>query len=233
MRRVLILLSLIASLGFVASPVATAQDDVDLGAIATTVQDADQGKLMTALETPPTDEQLPDGFSGATFIDAEALGAEAGEAPVDLLESSTGSIVYMLDYNPDPDAGTPDPLSMDFTIRIPTLGYQFFDKEVTSDDLDSLRDEMEANTSGGEGADFTIETIDVNGTEALLVTQEDDIEGTQSVVNIIILPVGNALVQAMIIEGGADLDAEATQDATQQLTLSGAAYLGEVAEKAR
>lgn len=56
MRKMLMLLAMIASLGFAAAPVAMAQDDVDLGSISKTVQKADQGKLMTALETPPTDE---------------------------------------------------------------------------------------------------------------------------------------------------------------------------------
>lgn len=139
----------------------------------------------------------------------------------------------MLDYNPDADAGTPDPLSMDFTIQISTLGYQFFDKEVSSDDLNNLRDEIEGNITGEEGANFSIETIDINGTEALLMSQEDDIEGTQSVVKMILLPVGNTMVQAVIIEGGTELNAEATQDATQKLLLSGTSYLGEVAESAR
>jgi hypothetical protein len=237
MRKILLLLAMIASLSFAVAPVAMAQDDIDLTSISETVLDADLQTLITALETPMANEELPAGFSNATYMDPETATGNEGVLPSSELEGSEGSVAYMVEWDPANVDGTPEadasPTAEGFSIRIATLNYVFFDDEISSDDLDDFKAEVEKSLQTEEGAESSVETVEMSGSDAVLLTYQIDDGNVQSIVQMVALPVGNTMVISMIVEAGSEVDAEALQTASEELALSGATYLGTVAESAR
>jgi hypothetical protein len=232
MRKFFLLLAMIASLSFAAGPIAMAQDDVDLDSVSEIVMGADSQALLTELETPMADEDLPAGFSNATYVDPETASGDEGVLPASDLEGAEGSVAYMVDWDPTSVEGTPEvaasPAADGFAIRIATLNYVVFDQEITSDDLDSFKTEVENGLGTEANAESMVETVEVNGTDAVLLTYQINEDDLQSIVQMVALPVGNTMVEA-----GAEVDADALQTASEELALSGASYLGTVAESAR
>lgn len=125
------------------APLAAAQDDVDLEAVAETVLKVDQEALMTALETPIADEDLPEGFSNATFVDPETASAEEGVLPASDLEGAWGSVGYAIDFDPAALGATATPESgsaeASFSIGLAFLNYIFMGKEITTADLEDFK----------------------------------------------------------------------------------------------
>jgi hypothetical protein len=237
MRKVLLLFAMIASLSFTAAPVAMAQDDIDLESISETVMDADSQKLITAMETPMADDDLPAGFSDATYTDPEAATGDEGVLPASDLEGAEGSVAYMVDWDPTSAEGTPEatasPVDDAFAVRIATLNYVFFDQEITSDDLDDFKTEAEKSLQSEGGADASVDTVQFNGTDAVLLTYEINEDDIVSIVQMLAVPVGNTMVISMVVEAGTDVDAEAVLGASEELALAGARHLGTVAEDAK
>ena len=237
MRKMLLLFAMIASFSFAVAPVAMAQNDVDIESISQAVTDADLNTLMANLETPMSDEALPDGFTNATYVDPKTATGEEGVLPASDLEGSEGSVAYTVDWDPTAVSASPEaeasPTGSGFAVRIATLNYVFFDSEISSSDLEDFKSGAEEGLQGEEGAETTVETIQVAGTDAVLLTYNLESEGVQSIVQMVALPVGNTMVISMLVEAGMDVDADAVQTAAQDLTLAGAAYLGTVAEDAQ
>lgn len=235
MRKLLVIFALFTSLSFAAAPVAMAQGDVDIDVASDAVMDANLDTLMADLQTPPADDQLPDGFSNATFADPESGNTEEGVLPASDLEGAEGSVAYSIDWDPT-SAATPetdtggDPA---FAVRMATLNYIFIDDEITSSDFEDFKSSAEQGYGGDAspeaGTETNIDTIQVNGTDAILLSYVINDEGVQSVVQMIALPVGNTMVVSMLVEAGAEVDQDATQTSAEDLVLSGADYLGVVA----
>jgi len=236
MRKFILLFAMIASLSFAASPVAMAQDSVDLDAIGDTVLDADIDQLIAGMETPMSDDELPDGFSNAVFQDPDAATGDSGIIPTSDLDGSEGSVAYAVDWDPTSVASTPgaeaSPEGISFAVRIGTLNYIFVGEEITGDDLDDFRDGVQQGAES-TGDEATVETIQVNGKDAVLMTYVLEEDGIQSVVQMIALPVGNVMVTAMLVEAGETVDADNVRTNAEALVVSGAEYLGSVAEQAQ
>lgn len=235
MRKFLLLFAMIASLSFAASPIAMAQDSVDLDAIGDTVLGADIEQLKSDMETPMSDDELPDGFSNAVFEDPDAASGDSGIIPTSDLEGSEGSVAYTVDWDPTSVASTPgaeaSPGGISFAVRLGTLNYIFLDEEISGDDLDDFKDGIQQGAES-TGDEAIVETIQVNGKDAVLMTYVIEEEGIQSVVQMIALPVGNVMVTAMLVEAGGSVDADNVKTNAEALVVSAATYLGSVAEQA-
>ncbi|HEV2072930.1 MAG TPA: hypothetical protein VGR29_04725 [Thermomicrobiales bacterium] len=134
---------------------------MDLEPVAETVLDADQEALMKALETPIKDENLPEGFSNATFVDPETASAEEGVLPASDLEGAEGSVAYAIDFDPVARSvgATPgsSPAEAGFSIGLASLNYVFMDDEITADDLEEFKSGAQEGLVGETGADASPE----------------------------------------------------------------------------
>jgi hypothetical protein len=230
MKRFLFIFALVASFALSAAPVAMAQDEVDIEAVAETVLAADLDTLLADMETPMADDALPAGFSGATFMEPGEAGSEMGAIPADDLEGSEGSIAYMLDYAPGGAEGTPAAGAMSFGFA--SVNYVFVDEEITEDDLKDFREGAEEGVASEEEGTATVEEIEVNGTDAVLLTFLLEEDGVTSVVKMVAVPVGNTMVMAMVAEAASEVDEDAVYAAAEELTFASIAHLGETAEGA-
>ena len=248
MRKILFLLVMAVCFTFATAPLAMAQDEVDIEAVAETVIEADLDALMTALETPVTDEDLPEGFSNATFVDPETATGEEGVVPASDLEGAEGSVAYAIDFDPaarvTADAAEASPQAEAFSIGFASLNYIFMGDEITADDLEDFKSGAEeglVEEAGAEASpeaaaaefDATVEDIQVGGVDGALITYLLDEQGVQSVVQLVAIPVGNTMVIAMAVEAGTGVDADAVLEASEDLALAGVDYLGTVAEDAQ
>lgn len=242
MKKLLAIVALIASLGFAVSPVAMAQSTVDVDAVSQAVSDADLDTLLKDLETPPADDELPAGFTNATYVNPETASAEEGVLPSADLAGTAGSVAYSLDWEPvaasaSPDASpeaSPAGLDSSFAIRFATLNYVFFDQEITADDLEDFRSGAEEGIAGEAspeaGTETNVETIQIDGTDAILLSYVLKDQGVESVVQMVALPVGNCMVIAMLVEASTTVDQQAVQTSAEDLAIAGTDYLGNVAE---
>jgi hypothetical protein len=232
MRKLMMFVALIAGLMMVASPVAAqtpAADfaDVEVETIAATTLDADLDALITGMEEPMVDADLPEGFSNAEFVDPEAAGEMDLVLPTEDLEFSEGSVAYNVDYEPD---------TTGLAIGLSSLNYIFVDGEISEDDMDDFR---EGATQGLEedttGADVAVEDIEINGVTGVLISYELEEEGITSIVQMIALPVGNTMVLGMVVAASDDPQLNGGQILTdaENLVLAGVDHLGAVAEDAQ
>src|SRR5699024_4790415 len=76
MKKLIAIFAVLASLSLAVSPVATAQTNVDIDAVADSVSNADVDTLLNDLQTPPADDQLPDGFSDAEYANPDTATSE-------------------------------------------------------------------------------------------------------------------------------------------------------------
>jgi len=241
MKKLIAIFAVLASLSLAVSPVATAQTNVDIDAVADSVSNADVDTLLNDLQTPPDDDQLPDGFSDAEYANPDTATSEQGVIPSADIGDATGSIAYTMEWEPSamasPEtgmAGTPAAANGGFAIRQATLNYIFVDEEITSDDLDDFKSGAEqglmSQASPESGTETNIETIQVEGTDAILLTYTLNDQGIQSVVKMVALPVGNTMVISMLVEASNEVNQDAVETSAQDLVLSGTGYLGDVAE---
>ena len=248
MRTFFLLLAMAVSLTFVTAPMAMAQDDVQVEAVAETVMSADQDILMAALETPIPDEDLPEGFSNATFVDPETASGEEGILPASDLPGAEGSAAYTVDYDPAAFGAATmaeaSPAAGGFSIGLASLNYIFMGDEIMADDLEdfksgveeALAQEIGAEASPETGAaamEATVEDIQLGGVEGALVTYVLNEEALQSVVQMVAIPVGNTMVISMVVQAGTEVDPDTVLTASEDLALAGVDYLGTVAGDAQ
>lgn len=238
MKKFIAIFALFASLSFAVSPVAMAQSQVDIDAVSKSVSSADLNTLLEDLKTPPADDQLPDGFSNAQFSDPKTASGDEGVLPASDLAGSAGSVAYSLDWEPVAAGATaeasPAASADNFAIRFATLNYVFFDKEITSKDLEDFKSGAEQGIAGeaspAAGTETSVENIQIEGKDAVLLSYTLNDQGVQSVVKMIALPVGNCMVISMLVEASSQVDADSVQTAAQDLVLAGTSYLGDVAK---
>lgn len=233
MRKFVMLFALVASLLLASAPV-TAQgtpeadfSGVDIESVAQAALDADLDNLMTDMEEPMDESALPTGFSAPTYVDPETATSEDLVLPADDLAFSEGSVAYNIEYEPD---------TTGFSIGLSSLNFVFVDGEITDEDMEDFK---EGATGGLEedasGAEMSVEDIQVNGVDAVLISYELVEDDIISVVQMIAMPVGNTMVMSMVVAASDDLDMDTVQVRidSENLLLSGVQYLGEVAEAAQ
>lgn len=250
-RKILLALSLLLGVAFATAPLASAQSDVDIEGVSETVLSADPNTLLTALETPMTDEILPAGFSAAEFVDPEQATGEEGVIPSADLEGTVGSVAYLLSYEPSGSAtpsgeASPEAGLGAFAFGMGSLNYVAFEDELGPDDMEKFKQGAEEGIAGSAGAkpaasstdatpaagsteNATVENITIGDTDAVLLTYVVEEQGVQSVVQMIAVPVGNVMVMSMVVYASETVDADMLRTDAESLVLSGIDHLGTVA----
>jgi hypothetical protein len=211
----------------VAAPVAAQADAVDIAEIGEVVAAADVEDLLVALEEPMQDRDLPEGITEAEFVDPEDVTSEEGLLEADTLEGSLGSVAYTL---------TGDPEELGGLSAIVSVQYVAFDEDEVDGDV--LGDYIEGAESGLEGdalppdAEATVETVELEGGDAALITLTMETTGVVVVVQYLAIPVGNVFVFGSVTVAGEEVVADDVYEHTEALTLSAISHLGETAENA-
>jgi hypothetical protein len=237
MRKLIVLISLIAGLMLVSSPV-TAQSTpqaspsvdfsgTDIEAIADSAKAADLDTLMTSLETPMTDADLPANFSAAEYVDPATATDKDLVIPVEDLDFSEGSVAYNVTYEPETDG---------FSIGLSSLNYIFVDGEITDKDMADFKDGASQGLEGdASGAEVAVEDVEINGVPAILISYQLEEEGIISIVQMVAIPVGNTMVLSMVVAASDDptLDPEMVRVDAENLLLAGVSHLGVAVEGAQ
>jgi hypothetical protein len=243
MRKIVLVLTMLVGFAFATSPLAMAQGDVDIDAVSETVLAADTDALLTELETPMADENLPEGFSEAEFADPEQATAEEGVLPSEDLEGTLGSVAYTLSYEPagtaSPEAGatttdeaTPGLDMSALSFGFASVNYVVFEEELDSGDLEDFKDGAQHGIDEEEGQ-ASVEDITIGDTDGVLLTYIIEDSGVQSAVQMVAVPVGNVMVMSMVVLASTEVDADAIQTDSENLVLAGIEHLGTVAEDAQ
>ena len=227
-RRLMLILGIFCSLSLVfAAPAAAqtseAREEVDIAEIGDDVLDADVDTLLEGLQEPMRNRDLPEGFSDAEYVAPEDVTAEMGLLGGDSLEGSLGSVAYTV---------TGDVEVLGGTNSIISIQYVAFD----ADDLteDTLPDFVEGAESGltdvPEDSEATVDTIELAGEDAALITFSQNSASSGVVVQYIAIPVGNVFVFAAVTIADEDeVDPDDVFDATEALALASITHLGEIA----
>ncbi len=246
MSRILLVLSLLAGMMLSAASVASAQDtatDVDVAAIAETVLGVDPAALVTGLETPPDNAELPEGFINPPSGVAENADlAERLTGAIGDIDGAIGNVYHAFDTNPEVVPGL---------LNSGILSYIVTDEEITAEVLDEFEDDAsqgldpatpaaDAPTDGatpaatGPTSEGTVERFELGGAEAVIIEAGVQLGGINAVVQIVAVPVGNTMVigTVMVADQG-EVDADAVRTFAEDLTLAGVSHLGTVAEGAQ
>lgn len=206
-------------------PLATpAGNQTDFAAISAAALGADPNALLTGLETPPADELLPAGFinpPGGEPANADIV--EAFVIPVDGLEGTIGGVTHAFDTDPAVIGGL---------VSAGVVNYIVADSEVTAEDFDAFQQGVEIGIGENLGAGMVgdVERSNVAGQDALLISVLLEDTGGVGLVFMLAVPVGNTIVIGTVVfVDSAGVDSTAILEHTVLLTLSGVAYLGEIA----
>ena len=224
----MLLMGLVLSTGnAVAAQEIETETTADVDAVAESVLAVDPEDLAVALEEAPTDADLPEGFlapvdgtpENAEVVDAFSSGL--GE-----LEGAVGNVTHGLDTDPDVVPGM---------LSSGILTYITADEEISDSDLDDFQDGIEEglDSSSGTFSEGSVDRVEVQGTDAVLVTLVLEEEGTSVVVQMLAIPVGNTMVVAtVLVVDTTTVDAADVEPFTAELAVAGVNYLGTVAEGA-
>ena len=208
----------------VAAPIAAQTDTaVDIAAIGDDVLAADVDTLLEGLQEPIADRDLPDGISEAEYIAPEDVTEDLGLLTEDALEGTLGSAAFVL-------VGDPDELNGD-DVSV-SIQYVVYDEADLGDDPigDFVTGAEGGLTDLPEGTDATVDTIDLEGEDAALISFSQTSGSASAVNQYIAIPVGNVFVFATItVSSAEEVDADSVFDATEALTLAAIEHLGEVA----
>jgi hypothetical protein len=115
------------------------------------------------------------------------------------------------------------------------LTYITASDEISDSDLDDFQDGIEEGLDDPSGtfSDASVDRVEVQGTDAVLVTLGLEQDGTSVVVQMLAIPVGNTMVVAtVLVVDTAAVDAAEVEPLTAELAVAGVTYLGTVAEGA-
>jgi hypothetical protein len=221
----MLLMGLVLSTGnAVAAQELETETTADVDAVAEAVLAVDPTDLATALEEAPTDADLPEGFKAP--VDGTPENAEVVDAfstGLGDLEGAVGNVTHGLDTDPDVVPGM---------LSSGILTYITADEEISDSDLDDFQEGVEEGL-GTSSPDATAERVEIQGTEAVLVTLPLEESGTSVIVQMLAIPVGNTMVIAtVLVVDTTAVDVEEVQPFTAELAVAGVNYLGTVAEGA-
>lgn len=224
MKKLLVLFTLILGLGLATAPVAA--QSVDIEATAGKVLDADPEAISDGVSEAPSDDLLPDGFTNPVDGTPEAGDAADSLAlPVSEIDGALASESYPLDADSSVVGGQ---------FAFGNLNFVVLEEEVTEDQLADFKNGAEEGLGTPEsGTTSAVEDIEVDGTVAVLITVTVEDSGTFATVQLVALPVGNVLVISTVaVADETEVDAGDVQAQAEELSLSGVAYLDEVADAA-
>jgi len=242
-KRLLILFSVLISLLMASTSTIAAQTPTpDVSSIAKDVLAADPQSLLEGLQTPPSDKDLPEGFSDAQYVDI-ASDATPVASPVsddisrDCLydASSLGQTEGAVGYSI-----VGDTTALNFPYVCASINYVIFEEgALGKTPLEDFKTGVEQgiNESGGEGTPDSqggigeVTDTTVAGEDAVLLTYTIEDGGAHVVVQTLALPVGNVFVISLVsVADTSEIDADQIAEYADQLTVAGIAHLGTVVE---
>jgi hypothetical protein len=214
---------------------ASAQEPVDIDAIAEQLASVDSEQLLMALNTPIPDELLSGPFSGARPMSPDLL-AQQRVTFTEALESKTGSAIYTVTYAPEYATTSASPEVTASPMASPegrapqaffvgsTLTYIIIAEPVDTSDMASFGTSMQ-NAMGSEAQHGTVEEITVSDAPAVLISTVATVNAVEIHTQWIAVPVGNVVVVGMVMIGIEGFDEDAFRADNESLVLSGIAYL--------
>lgn len=223
-RRLIAMIALVLSF-VLAGPAMAAQDASELDAVAEAVLAVDSADLITALEEPITDADLPGGFLAP--VDGTPENAEVVNAFVEGMGDLGGAatpVSHGLDTDPELIQGL---------LSTAVITYMVTDDEITDSDLADFSEGLESGLVGNETMEGTVEQVELYGTNAVMATISLEQDGVFVVVQMLAIPVGSTMVVGtLLVADQAELDPTDLQPLTEDLTAAGVDYLGKAAEAA-
>lgn len=226
MRRSMLVFAMLFGFILTTAPLAVAQDEeVDVAEISETVLAADPEALVEGLESPPEDDQLPEGFvNPPSGTPANQEISEAFTSEVSDFDDTLGTVNFIFDTDPEVVPGE---------VSTGILTYIVLEEEVTEEVFDEYRSGLEESIATPvAGADTSIEDVEVGGVESVLVTFNQSDGSTSAVVQLLSVPVGNTIVIGTVVAGSQEeIDPAEIQTNAEELTLAGIEYLATLAEE--
>lgn len=226
MRRLMLVFAMLLGFTLTAAPLAVAQDEeVDVAEISETVLAADPDALLEGLESPPEDDQLPEGFvNPPSGTPANQEISEAFTSEVSEFDDTIATINFTFDTDPEVVPGE---------VSTGILTYIVLAEEVTEDVFDEYKSGLEESIATPVAdTETSVEDVEVGGVEGVLVTFNQSDASTSAVVQLLSVPVGNTIVIGTVVSGSQEeLDPAEIQTNAEELTLAGIEYLGTLAEE--
>ena len=226
MRTLLATLTCILGFLVAATPIVDAQSSVDIPSIEQKVMGVSPDALVAALHTPMPNEDLPQQFSGATYV--EPTSPRAGT------ESVIGSVTYTLTYEPTP-GGTPSSQASprasgpERIFNLASVQYLIFEHQLDAAALEHF-DDVLRSTIGDQAVNADVETISIQGRTAYRISIETETNGIPIVIEWVAIPVGLVAVVGMTMTSGETIDIVALQADAEALTVAGVGHLGSAVE---
>lgn len=223
-RRLIALVALILTF-VLAGPAVAAQDAADLEAISEMVLATDSADLVTALEEPITDRDLPGGFLAP--VDGVPENAEIINAFVDGM-GDLGGVATPVNQGLDTD-----PELIPGLLSTAVITYMVAEQEITNDDLEDFANGVEEGLTEDPTMEGVVEQVELFDSEAVLTTLTLEQEGVFVVVQMLAIPVGSTMVVGTLLTADqAEVDSTDILPLTEDLTVAGVEYLGTAAEAA-
>lgn len=231
MRTLLALFTCLLGVTLAMAPVAYAQDDVDIAAVAEKISGLEPEALIAALHDPMEDDALPEAFSAAHFVDPMDASAGIDESE---MNDIVGSVTYALTYQPAAPA-TPSPQASPRTggperiYNLASVHYLIFEQPLDATTMESF-DETLRNSIGDQAVNAEVEEITIQDTASYRISIETETNGIPIVIEWVAIPIGNVAVVSMTMTGGEAVDIGALQADAEALALASAEHLGTAAE---
>ena len=223
-RRLIALVALVLSF-VLAGPAVAAQDAAELETIAEAVLATDSADLVTELEVPITDADLPGGFLAP--VDGVPENAEVVDAFVTGM-GDLGGVATPVNQGLDTD-----PELVEGLISTAVITYMVTDQEISESDLEDFADGIESGLGSDPSMQGVVEPTELFGTNAVLTTLTLDQDGVFVVVQMLAIPVGSTMVVAtMLVADQSEVDPTDIEPLTEDLAVAGVEYLGKAAEAA-
>lgn len=225
MRRVILVLAMLLGIVLTTAPIAAAQsEEVDVADVSETVLAADPETLVTGLESPPEDDQLPEGFiNPPSGTPANQEISEAFTNEISGFEDTLATVNFTFDTDPEVVSGE---------LSTGILTYVVLEEEVTEDVFADYKSGLEEGVSTPvAGTETSVEDLEVGGVQGALATFNQSDSSSSVVVQLLSVPVGNTIVIGTVVSGSQDeIDPAEVQANAEALTLAGVEYLGTLAE---
>lgn len=223
-RRFIALVALVLSF-VLAGPAVAAQDAAELDTIAEAVLATDSADLVTALEEPITDADLPGGFLAP--VNGVPENAEIVDAFVNGM-GDLGGVATPVNQGLDTD-----PELVEGLLSTAVITYMVTDQEITADDLADFSEGLESGLNSDPSMQGVVEPTTLFGTDAVLVTATLEQDGIYVVVQMLAIPVGSTMVVGtLLVADQTEVDPTDIEPLTEDLTVAGVEFLGKAAEAA-
>jgi hypothetical protein len=201
--------------------------EIDLEAIGADVTAVDPADLLTALETPIAEAELPDGFDLAEYMDPVASPAYAYLASGEILPDPVGFVSYRIPGDATLIGGDDADAMVQYVVQEP--------EAIGADPIGDYETGALASIEGlPDHMVGTVEVVKRGEIDAVLITLlESDTMGTHILTQTVAVPVGNVFVLSLTsVIDFKEIDVEKARPYTEALALVAITHLGTIAADA-